>query len=277
LTPGTNQLSAYAVDAASNISTTNTVNFDYVATNQLQIRLSGRGTVSPNYSNAWLEIGKNYSITSAPAAGFAFTNWVISTNWIGALAVNGTNLLFMMQPNLTLQADFLDTNKPTLVITAPTAGQKMTNALAAVTGTAADNWMVSNVWYQLNAASWAPATTTNQFTNWFTTLMLPAGTNLLKAYAADPAGNYSATSSVSIVSSNTFLLELEFTNSAPLKANGLLFSLMVSTGLTGRIEVSTNLSSWNTLTNFNGSNGLLNFRDPGATNSARRFYRAVTP
>jgi hypothetical protein len=47
--------------------------------------------------------------------------------------------------------------------------------------------------------------------------------------------------------------------------------------LTGRIEVTTNLSSWNTLTNFNGSNGLLNFRDPGATNSARRFYRAVTP
>ena len=83
LVAGTNSLQAYAVDSSGNVSTTNSVSFDFVVTNQLQIRTTGLGIVSPNYSNAWLEIGRNYSITSAPASGFVFTNWLISTNWIG--------------------------------------------------------------------------------------------------------------------------------------------------------------------------------------------------
>jgi hypothetical protein len=32
-----------------------------------------------------------------------------------------------------------------------------------------------------------------------------------------------------------------------------------------------------TLTNFTGTNSTLHFRDPAATNSSRRFYRAVVP
>ena len=79
LTPGTNTIAAYATDTTGNNSATNGVSFDFVVTNQLQIRISGLGTVSPNYSNAWLEIGRNYSITSAPASGFVFTNWLVST------------------------------------------------------------------------------------------------------------------------------------------------------------------------------------------------------
>jgi hypothetical protein len=276
--PGTNYLSAYAVDYGGNTSTTNSVVFDFVVTNQLQIRAIGWGKVSPNYSNAWLEIGRNYSITSAPASGFTFTSWQISTNWLGGAAVNGTNLLFMMQSNLTLQANFLDVTKPTVAFTVPTANQKMTNALVTGIGTASDNWAISNIWYQLNNGAWSTVATTNAYTNWITPMLtLVVGTNSLKAYALDVAGNLSLTNSVSFISSNTFLLQLAFTNAVPMKTNGLTFNLQLSTGLNGRIQVSSNLTSWATLTNFFGTNTTLNFRDSAATNASQRYYRAVIP
>jgi hypothetical protein len=278
LVPGTNSIQAYAVDSSGNVSTTNSVNFDFVVTNQLQIRTVGLGTISPNDSNAWLEIGRNYSITSAPVSGFVFTNWLVSTNWIGGALVTVTNLQFMMQSNLTLLATFLDVTKPTLTITAPTANQKMTNALATVIGTAADNWQVSNVWYQLNGGVWSMGTTTNSFTNWTSpTLTLIAGTNSVKAYALDLAGNVSITNSVSFVSSNAFKLQMSFALAQPLTTIGLNFSLQISPGLNGHIQVSTNLATWATLTNFVGTNTTLNFRDPAATNSSHRFYRSVIP
>jgi len=51
----------------------------------------------------------------------------------------------------------------------------------------------------------------------------------------------------------------------------------LSTGLNGHIQVSSNLTSWTTLTNFVGTNSTVTFRDAAATNSPRRFYRAVVP
>jgi hypothetical protein len=278
LMPGTNTIAAYATDTAGNNSTTNSVSFQFVVTNQLGVRAIGLGTIKPNYSNAWLEIGRSYSITSTPASGFVFTNWVVSTNWIGNATAGKTNLQFMMASNLTLQANFVDVTRPTNTITAPTAGQHMTNALATVVGTAKDNWKVIGVWYQLNNNVWnLVTTTTNNYTNWTQTVTLLAGTNSLKAYAVDLGGNYSTTNSLSVVSSNTFELQLAFTNALPLKTNGLVFNLQLSIGLNGHIQVSTNLTSWITLTNFVGTNTMLNFRDATATNFNQRFYRAVIP
>jgi hypothetical protein len=183
---------------------------------------------------------------------------------------------------LTLLANFLDVTKPTLAITAPTAGKHMTNAMATVIGTASDNWKVSAVWYQLTNAiltsgTWNLATTTNNYTNWTTTVTLAVGTNTVKAYAVDLGGNYSTTSSVSVLSSNTFKLQFNFTMNQPLTSTGLNFTLQISSNLNGHIQISTNLLNWLTLTNFVGTNTTLNFRDPGATNSPSRFYRAVIP
>jgi hypothetical protein len=51
-------------------------------------------------------------------------------------------------------------------------------------------------------------------------------------------------------------------------------------GLFGRsvtLEVSTNLTSWQTLTNLASTNAVIYFQDSGATNSRSRFYRAVVP
>ena len=278
LVPGTNTVAAYATDNTGYVSATTNLSFQYVVTNQLQIRTTGKGTISPNYSNAWLEIGRNYSVTSAPATGFVFMNWTVSTNWIGGVTATGTNLLLLMQSNLTLLATFVETSRPTLTFTAPTNTQKMTNALVTGIGTASDNWQISNIWYQLNGSAWNPAMTANNFTNWKTPMLtLVIGTNTLKAYALNLGGNYSITNSVSFVSSNTFALQLVFTNAMPVKTNGLVFNLQLSSGLNGRIQVSTNLIDWNPLTNFVGSNATITFRDPAATNSNQRFYRAIVP
>jgi hypothetical protein len=51
-------------------------------------------------------------------------------------------------------------------------------------------------------------------------------------------------------------------------------------GLFGRsvtLEVSTNLTSWQTLTNLTSTNAVIHFEDWGVTNSGSRFYRAVVP
>ena len=57
------------------------------------------------------------------------------------------------------------------------------------------------------------------------------------------------------------------------------FALNVQ-GLFGRsvaLEVSTNLTSWQTLTNLTSTNAVIYFEDLGVTNSGSRFYRAVMP
>ena len=182
-----------------------------------------------------------------------------------------------MVSNLVLQANFVDVSKPTLTITAPTSGQKMTNALANVQGTASDNWRVSNVWYQLNTNGWAMAGSTNGFTNWTATVVLLAGNNTVQAYAVDTTGNVSTTNSVSFVSPNAFQMYLSCSPTQTLTSGGLGLILNVSTGLACRIEVSTNLRNWATLTNFFTTNSTINFRDSTATNHQWQFYRAATP
>ena len=67
-------------------------------------------------------------------------------------------LNFRMQSNLTLQATFADVTRPTLTVTSPTSGQRVSNVVWTVRGTARDNAQVDTVWYQLNGQPWTNAT-----------------------------------------------------------------------------------------------------------------------
>jgi hypothetical protein len=191
LLPGLNTVRAYAVDAAGNKSPTNGVTCSYVLSDRLTLATTGQGTLAPNYSNAVLEIGKTYSITASPVLGFAFTNWT------GSLTTNAATLRFVMQSNLMFTANFVDVQKPTIVVTSPRAGQRWSNAVFTVKGTARDNRQVAMVWCQTNGV-WGMAPTANGWANWTMDVTLLPGANTVKSYAVDTAGNRSLTNTASI-------------------------------------------------------------------------------
>lgn len=199
LVPGTNTIDAYAVDMGGNISTINSKKILCALSSQLEIATMGKGTISPNYSNAFLVVGKNYKLKAKAAKGYAFRNWTVSTNWINGAVTNNVSLNFTMAKKLTLLATFADVLKPTIAITNPVANQRVASGSYTVNGKAGDNEQVTNVWIRLNSGIWASAKTGNGWTNWTADLVFNTGTNKLFAYAVDAAGNCSLTSSVVVL------------------------------------------------------------------------------
>lgn len=92
--------------------------------------------------------------------------------------------------------------------------------------------------------------TTNHWTNWTAVVALPKGTNVFRAFASDFAANNSPTNTVTFVASNAFTMILSFGPAQPSPTSGLNLDLDVSLWVTGRIQVSTDLVHWITLTNF---------------------------
>ncbi|HWD93197.1 MAG TPA: Ig-like domain-containing protein [Verrucomicrobiae bacterium] len=93
---------------------------------------------------------------------------------------------------LTLYAD---NTAPSLSMTNPIPGQISSNSVFTVSGTASDNLGLSNVWVQLNGGAWTNAAGT---VAWSVNLALAPGTNVIRAYAQDLAGNVSSTNEVDL-------------------------------------------------------------------------------
>lgn len=206
LIANTNTIQAYAVDTSGNISATNRVSFNAVLNTVLTVRTNGLGTSNPNYNNALLQVGKSYSMKAAAGTGFTFTNWTGGVTLPLVVLTNKATLQFVMQSNLVLQANFVDTNRPALSITNLTAGQRWSNLVFTAKGTATDNWQVASVQYQVNGGIWTNATGT---TNWSAPLTLTPGTNTIAAYATDTTGNNSTTNRVSFQFVVTNLLAVQ--------------------------------------------------------------------
>jgi len=193
LTPGPNTLRTYAVDTSGNISATNSASFVYVVNAMTTVHISGNGTVNPNYNGALLAINENYTMTASASSGFGFTNWTDSS---GNVVTNRATLQFTMVTNLTLTANFVDVQKPTVSIVNPASNQQWTNGTFTVTGKASDNVAVGAVYYSLNGSDLTAATTGNGWTNWTANVTLTPGTNSVQAYAVDNSGNISPTNTV---------------------------------------------------------------------------------
>ena len=148
LTPGTNTIRAYAKDTSGNVANTNSVTFFYTVNTPLTVHTNGRGSLSPNYNGQMLAIGKGYTMSAAAVSGYGFAGWT------GSLTSSNTTISFIMSPNLSLTASFVDVQKPTLSITSPSSGLQTTNASCAIAGKAADNVAVAGVYYQLNGSLW---------------------------------------------------------------------------------------------------------------------------
>jgi hypothetical protein len=210
LTPGPNTISAYAEDTSTNFSTpTNRVTFFYVVTAPLLVETNLAGTILPDHNTNFLAIESNYTITAAAYAGLAFTNWTGGTNPPFSVLTNKPRLTFTMVSNLTLIANFVDTNPPSLGITSPTTGQRWSNSTFAATGTAKDNVQVSNVLWQLNGTGWHPAQPLNGWSNWTAQLTNLESTNIFQAYSQDTSGNKSPTNKVSFLYIPSAMLTVE--------------------------------------------------------------------
>jgi len=190
LTAGQNNIKAYAVNSAAQVSHTNSVNVTYEPVAQLYVNVNGPGKVSPNYNGENLVLGKHYTITALADPGCKFTNWF---NSLAQSNSTHPSLQFTMSNNLVLTASFIDDTKPTIVVTAPIPA-KSSNSVATVAGTAKDNVGVQTVYYTVNFGPTNLAViSTNKFTNWSAVVILnPDTNNVVQFYAEDAAGNVSA-------------------------------------------------------------------------------------
>jgi hypothetical protein len=67
----------------------------------LTVTTDGAGTVSPNLNGEDLQVGKAYTLTAKPAAGYLFASWT------GSRSSKQASLNFAMEENMTLQANFV--------------------------------------------------------------------------------------------------------------------------------------------------------------------------
>ena len=98
---GTNIVFVVAHDASSNVSAIVSRKFVRLAASPLNLTVTGAGTVLPDLDGATLILGKSYVVTAKPATRNFFVGWT------GGLAASGPRLQFLMQSNLTLQANFV--------------------------------------------------------------------------------------------------------------------------------------------------------------------------
>ncbi|MCX6903210.1 MAG: hypothetical protein NTW03_06980, partial [Verrucomicrobia bacterium] len=180
LAPGTNVFQVYAEDVAGHRSLTNSVACFLVVTDLLSVITLGEGYLTPNYSNALLEIGRGYTMTATPTKGCQFGRWYLDLNLGNPPDEVATPTLnFIMQPNLTLTAVFLDLTLPTVTVTNLVDTESFTNASFLVRGLATDNVGVASVNWRLKPklTNYQSASYNASDNSWVAPLTLSPGPN----------------------------------------------------------------------------------------------------
>jgi len=146
----------------------------------------------------------------------------------------------------TLTVSYLDTSKPTLSITSPTANQRWSNSTFTVEGLANDNVAVASVYYQLNSNGWTTATMTNGGSNWTANVTLLPGGNVLRAYSEDTSGNNSTTNKVSFqfIPSATLIVQTNGLGGITPVDNGKLMAIGTNYTLTASPGHNWLFSNW---------------------------------
>ena len=98
----------------------------------LTLLTNGLGSITPGDNGALLPLGAKFTLTATPHHGFKFVNWTGGTNQPLTVLTNGPKLQFTMQLNEILQANFVETSRPTLHLqlasprSAPPSGSVLT-------------------------------------------------------------------------------------------------------------------------------------------------------
>jgi hypothetical protein len=200
--------------------------------------------------------GSIATLTPVPHPGFEFTDWTVDG---GPTPIQTKILKFQVDDNEFVTAHFKDIAKPTLTITAPSAGEKFGQAGFAIEGTAKDNVAVAAVYFDLNGAGWQLASTVNNFAFWYAYVTLkPDTNNTLSAYAVDTSTNYSTTNTVKFTCAAAGL--------APLAIAGKLAILDEGTNASDTNYVSFDSAAyelWNAFTNVGSEVGTYTYTPTG--------------
>lgn len=136
-------------------------------------------------TNNWITI----TVESSSGSGTGTVNYTVAPN---PNTLPRTGRFTIAGKTFTVTQGGPDSIKPTVTISSPAAGARLTNALLTVKGTARDNFAIGAVEYQLGSSPFQTATGT---TTWGAQIALAPGTNTVRVRSVDLAGNISATNS----------------------------------------------------------------------------------
>jgi hypothetical protein len=190
LSAGVNIVEVKSVDSSGNESPVISRTITNIVTAPVIVTMAGSGSITPNYNGQWLEVGRSYTMTAAPATGFAFSNWS------GSLANGSAQLSFVMQPGLTLRANFIDNSRPAISMSSPLAGARLTNSTVAIRGVASDNSGIARILCRVNDGPYEVADGT---VNWSRLVSLGAGTNWIYVKSVDVNGLESTESTRTLI------------------------------------------------------------------------------
>jgi len=93
----------------------------------------------------------------------------------------------------------IDHALPTVAVTSPAPGV-VVNPSVIIFGTAADDVGIGSVWYSVNGTAFKIATGSPDWTTWGTpAVLLASGTNNVRVFSEDLAGNFSATNTLTYI------------------------------------------------------------------------------
>jgi hypothetical protein len=245
LNPGSNTISAYAVDANGAFSATNTNHVVYVVTGDLQVTLTP--SAATNLGAQWRVDAGAFHDSGVTVSNLLVGNHALSFKSVSGFATPSNQAVSIASNQVTLATGaYLDTNRPTLTIVSPTPNLRLSNTVFTVTGKAADNVAVSTVLYQLNYRGWSDAGSTNHWTNWTASITPAPGSNTLQACALDTSANYSLTNTVhfTYIPSATLTVKTNGLGSITPIDNGKLLAIGTNYTLKAALVNNWLLSNW---------------------------------
>jgi sugar lactone lactonase YvrE len=266
------QPGAVAVNPAGNLFVADSMNYTIRATQPLATKV--------NQSIAFPTIPEHsasdapFTITATASSGLpvyfnVISGPAVSSNNVVTLLGGGTVTVVAWQPGdgnynaaPTVQQSFIVNKVPQTITFGILSQQKVGDAPFALNATTDSGLPVSF------SASGSATLSGNILilTGWGTVTV-----------TASQAGNNTYAAATNVIQS-FFVVPPNNTLVSPqrLPNGGFQMGLYGLTSSNYTIKSSTNLISWQTFTNFTGSNALFYFNDPAATNFKQRFYR-VTP
>jgi hypothetical protein len=136
---------------------------------------------------------------------------------------------------------YADNTAPTIAITNPVAGDVSSESVVTIRGTATDNLGLSNVWVQINGGAWTRA---NGTTAWSADVTPANGTNTIRAFSEDLAGNVSPTNTVDFLHGARLTVLLHGGGTVTPNLNGMVLEIGKTYSMTAQAGAGCDFIDW---------------------------------